>query len=94
MSNFLLKTRQKVEHTGKINVGEFKLLGAVIGSEKNLLNSHVRVSGDCKKAATALDEWAQAEGIDLAVSEITVMCKAIAYESLTVVYAGHSGQGG
>lgn len=68
MSGFLSKTRQKVEHTGKINLGEFKLLGAVIGSEKNLLNSHVRVSGDCKKAAAAVDEWAQAEGVDLTVS--------------------------
>ena len=65
---FLSKARLKVEHTSKISLGEFKLLGGILSSEKTLLNTHIRSSLDGKKTAAALDEWAQAEGADLAVS--------------------------
>lgn len=68
MSGFLSKSKQRLEHTSKINVGEFKALQALLSQEKTLLNSHVRVASDLRKASHALDEWAQSEGPDLAVS--------------------------
>lgn len=70
MSGFLSKSKQRFEHTSKLNVGEFKSLQSLIGQEKNLLNSHVRVANDLRKASHSLDEWAQSEGPDLAVSLI------------------------
>lgn len=72
MSGFLSKSKQKLEHSSKLSAGEFKALGAVLGSEKNLLNSHLRNASDTKKAATALEEWAVAEGPDLGVSAVAV----------------------
>lgn len=66
MSSFLSKSKQRLEHTSKINVGEFKALQSLLSQEKNLLNSHVRVANDLRKASHALDEWAQSEGPDLA----------------------------
>lgn len=69
MSGFLSKSKQRLEHTSKLNVGEFKQLQSLIGQEKNLLNSHVRVANDLRKASHSLDEWAQSEGPDLAVSD-------------------------
>lgn len=68
MSGFLSKSKQRLEHTSKLSVGEFKTLQSLLGQEKNLLNSHVRVANDLRKSAHALDEWAQTEGPDLAVS--------------------------
>ena len=69
MSGFLSKSKQKLEH-GKLGLSltEFKALGLVIGSEKTLLTSHLKAGADTKKAASALDEWAQMEGPDLGVS--------------------------
>lgn len=69
MSSFLSKSKQKLEH-GKLglNLTEFKALGAIIGTEKSLLSSHIKIGADTKKAALALDEWAQIEGTDLGVS--------------------------
>lgn len=71
MSGFLSKSKQRLEHTNKLSVGEFKALQSLLGQEKNLLNSHARVANDLRKASHSLDEWAQSEGPDLAVSRST-----------------------
>lgn len=68
---FFQNAQAKLEHTSKINVGEFKLLGSVLGSEKSLLSRHIQVGTDTKKAAVALGEWSsnETDGQDLNVSE-------------------------
>jgi len=90
MSGFLSKSKQKLEHSSKLSAGEFKALGAVLGTEKNLLNSHTKNAADTKKAANALDEWAQAEGPDLGVSvkrpDCIELCAVDAPAQVVVVY--------
>jgi hypothetical protein len=78
MSGFLSKSKQRLEHTNKLNVGEFKTLGGLLGQEKSLLNSHIRVASDLRKASHALDEWAQSEGPDLAVSVVVQLALSCA----------------
>lgn len=61
MAGFLTKSKQKLEHTAKLNVGEFKQLSNLLGTEKQLMATYTKLSQDTVKSALALRDWARVQ---------------------------------